>query len=262
MKTRLLQTCILTLLLFGCTTSPTGRSQIKIISAQQMDSMGAQSFAALKKESKIDPDKRHQAFARCVADALIPVLPPPYPSKDWEVVVFIDESPNAFALPGGKIGVNTGMIELVSGQDELAVVMAHELAHVVAEHGNERVSTQMATELGINLIASSAGTSNPDRTAALLGAGAQLGILLPFSRTQESEADELGLHYMAEAGFNPKASITLWKKMAEKSGKKVEFLQTHPNSENRIRQFEAWMPKAEVEYEAARNAGKKPDCYR
>ncbi|MFI4956587.1 MAG: M48 family metallopeptidase [Gammaproteobacteria bacterium] len=228
----------------------------------QMDKMGEQSFAALKKESKIDTNKSHQAFVQCVTNALLPSLPAHFADEKWEVVVFVDKSPNAFALPGGKIGVNTGMITLVSGQDELAVVLGHELAHVIAGHSNERVSTQMATELGINLIAASAGSSgvNANRTAALLGAGAQLGILLPFSRTQESEADKMGLTYMANAGFNPQASVTLWKKMAAEGKEKPEFLQTHPSSQNRVQQFETWMFDAESDYNAAKRMGKAPKC--
>ncbi len=256
--------CLMSICLVGvllaCATSPTGRHQMKIIPEKQMDNMGAESFKALKKESKIDTNPKNQAFVQCVTDALLPELPPAYQTKKWEVAVFVDKSPNAFALPGGKIGVNTGMIALVSSQDELAVVLAHELAHVVAGHGNERVSTQMATELGINLIAASAGANvNPSRMAALLGAGAQLGILLPFSRTQESEADHIGLIYMAKAGFDPHASITLWRKMdaQDKGEKKPEFLQTHPSSKNRIQQFETWMPAAEADYKTAKG---KPAC--
>jgi predicted Zn-dependent protease len=253
---------ILLSLLVGCTTSPTGRKQMKIIPEAQMDKMGEQSFAELKKESKIDKNKSNQAFVQCVTDALIPALPSNFADEHWEVVVFVDKSPNAFALPGGKIGVNTGMITLVTGQDELAVVLGHELAHVVAGHGNERVSTQMATDLGINLLAASAGSSgvNPDRAAALLGAGAQLGLLLPFSRTQESEADKMGLMYMANAGFNPQASITLWNKMAALGKEKPEFLQTHPASKNRVQQFETWMFEAESDYNFAKRSGKKPQC--
>src|SRR5206468_3009849 len=112
------------------TTSPTGRSQMKIIPEGQMDRMGEQSFTQIKKQTKIDSNKSHQAFVRCVSNALLPSLPSSYAKEKWEVVVFVDKSPNAFALPGGKIGVNTGMISLVSGQDELAVVLGHELAHV------------------------------------------------------------------------------------------------------------------------------------
>lgn len=236
---------------------------MKLIPQGQMNKMGEESFTAIKKESKLDNNKRNQAFVQCITDALLPSLPSQYASESWEVVVFVDKSPNAFALPGGKIGVNTGMITLVNGQDELAVVLGHELAHVVAGHSNERVSTQMATQLGVSLIASSAsnGTVGADRMASLLGAGAQIGILLPFSRTQESEADKMGLTYMANAGFNPEASVTLWKKMASAGGGKgPEFLQTHPSSQNRVQQFETWMPEAESDYEAAKRIGKSPKC--
>lgn len=263
MKTaKILTHVLLICALVGCTTSPTGRKQMKIIPEAQMDKMGEQSFAQLKKESKVDKNKSNQAFVQCVTNALIPSLPANYANEKWEVVVFVDKSPNAFALPGGKIGVNTGMITLVSGQDELAVVLGHELAHVVAGHGNERVSTQMATDLGINLLAASAGSSgmNADRAASLLGAGAQLGLLLPFSRTQESEADKMGLIYMANAGFNPQASITLWNKMAAQGKEQPEFLQTHPASKNRVKQFETWMFDAESDYNFAKRSGKVPKC--
>lgn len=222
-----------------------------------LNSMGAQSYEKLKKNEKIDTNSKTNRYVKCIVDNLIPVIDERYRDISWEVTVFVDDTANAFALPGGKIGVNTGMLKVATTQDELAAVIGHEIAHVVARHSNERASSQLATAAALNMVAAGSGNHNA-QIAAALGTGAYYGIQLPFSRTQESEADIIGLNYMAKAGFNPQASITLWQKMGEEGGKRPpEFLLTHPSSQTRIKRLEEHMSAALEYYRAAEQS---PQC--
>jgi predicted Zn-dependent protease len=181
--------------------------------------------------------------------------------QNWEVVVFEDKTLNAFALPGAKIGVHTGMMELVDNQDQLAAVLGHEVGHVIARHSNERASQQTLTEQTLGMIGQTEYGQNPLIMAGL-GLGAQYGVLMPYSRTHESEADLIGVDLMAKAGFNPEQSVTLWQKMAQASqgNQPSEFLSTHPAHETRIQQLQEHMPKALAFYKQAQAAGKIPTC--
>lgn len=249
-----------TLLLSACTTSPTGRSQFIMMPESTMNSMGEAAYNEIKKTQKIDKDPKVNQYVQCIANSLTQAIKADYQGPPWEVTVFIDDEPNAFALPGGKIGVNTGMLKVATNQDELAAVIGHEIGHVIARHSNERTSTQVATAVGVNALAAGVGNSN-GQIAAALGAGAYLGIQLPFSRTQESEADVLGINYMAKAGFNPEASVKLWEKMGAQGGKRPpEFLLTHPSSETRIENLKSHMPEALFLFQQAKAAGHKPQC--
>jgi predicted Zn-dependent protease len=179
------------------------------------------------------------------------------------VTVFEDESANAFALPGGKIGVHTGLLEVAKTPDQLAAVIGHEIGHVMAEHSNERVSTAFAANAGVQLAAALSGTDGPKQQMlmGLLGLGAQFGVLLPFSRTQESESDEIGLTLMARAGFDPRAAINLWENMAQAGGAQPpEFLSTHPSHGTRIEDLRAQMDEAVKIYQQARAQGRRPNC--
>lgn len=212
---RILIACALMALLGACATSPTGRNQLILVSPAQVRQMGIASFNDMRQAGKFADKPHERAYATCVADALISVLPKPWNQMKWEVQIIDDKSANAFALPGGRIGVNEGMFNVAANQDQLAVVLGHELSHVVARHGAERVSDHMAAKLGVALASIYGATQgvNPNTTQALLGMGTQVGILLPFSRAQESEADTVGQRYMARAGFDPRAAVTLWEKM-------------------------------------------------
>jgi predicted Zn-dependent protease len=183
-------------------------------------------------------------------------------SAAWEVVVFEDKAANAFALPGGKIGVYTGLLQVAKTQDQLAAVIGHEVAHVTARHANERVSTAFAAQAGLNIVDAIYGGTSAGRNAmALLGLGTQVGILMPFGRAQESEADLIGLDNMARAGFDPRESITLWQNMAKAGGgAPPEFLSTHPSHGTRVEDLNKRMPDAMRLYDAARVAGRKPRC--
>lgn len=253
-------TLVLLLLLVGCTTSPTGRSQFTMFSEQQMTSIGQASFQQIKEEEKIYRHPATQRYVQCVSDALFVVSGTP---GNWEVVVFDDDSPNAFALPGQKIGIYRGMLEVADTPARLAAVVGHEIAHVLANHGNERASTTLATQMGLALasvaLATQEGTD--ERMMAALGIGAQVGILLPFSRQHETEADLIGLDLMARAGFDPRESIALWENMrAKASGSPVEFMSTHPGHASRIRTLQNAMPTALQIYESALRQGRAPRC--
>ncbi len=258
-KIKLLFSCLLICALVACATSPTGRTQIAFMPDAEVNSMGLQAFDTLKRENKISQDAADNRFVSCVASAITREV-----GGEWEVVVFEDESLNAFALPGGKIGVHTGLLKLVDNQDQLAVVIGHEVGHVMARHSNERLSQQAGTNMGISLIqAIAVPQSALGQTAVgLLGIGAQYGVIMPFSRLHESEADTIGLELMAKAGFNPAESIKLWQKMAQASqgAEPVEFMSTHPSHASRIQNLQANLPKAQQLQQQANAAGKNPHC--
>jgi predicted Zn-dependent protease len=252
------------LLLAGCATSPTGRSQLQFFPESQMRSMGVDAFEQMKADQDTVDDGPLADYVNCVAGAIVPHVPDGYGDNGWEVAVFDDEAVNAFALPGGKMGVYTGLLEVAETPDQLATVIGHEIAHVMAEHANERMSTQFATTLGLGALQVAAG-DDPQRQElmAVLGLGAQVGIILPFSRLHESEADAIGLNLMARAGFDPRESVALWRNMARAGGAAPpEFLSTHPSRDTRIEDLQQAMPRAMYFYEQAREAGRVPDCVR
>ncbi|WP_456242977.1 M48 family metallopeptidase [Spiribacter onubensis] len=254
----------LALVVAACATSPTGRSQLQFFPASQMRSMGVEAYGQMKANEPVIEQGPVVDYVECVADAIIPQVPAEYAENGWEVTVFDSEQINAFALPGGKIGVYTGLLAVAENQDQLAAVIGHEIAHVMAEHANERMSTQFATTVGLGALQVAAG-DDPERQElmAVLGVGAQVGILLPFSRLHESEADEIGLDLMARSGFDPEASVALWRNMAEASGNgPPAFLSTHPSRDQRIDDLQAAMPRALYLYEQAVEAGRRPDCQR
>ena len=248
-------------LVIACTTSPLGRKQLTLFPASEMSQMGVAAFASMKKETPTSSNRRVNNYVNCVAYSITNTLPE---RQDWEVQVFEDDSANAFALPGGKIGVHTGLLEVAKTQDQLATVLAHEVAHVLANHSNERVSQSYLANTGLQLAQVAAGQPTPAKQQlfALLGIGTQVGGLLPFGRTQESEADLYGLDLMARAGFDPRASVDLWRNMAAKNQgqQPPEFLSTHPSHQTRIRDLNQRIPKAMPEYEAAKRAGRRPNC--
>lgn len=246
----------------ACAVSPTGRQQFAMMSPQQMDDMGAEAFAELKNQKPIADNQQVNRYVTCVAQAITSTLDKR--ENNWEVVVFEDETPNAFALPGGKIGVHTGLLDVAINQHQLATVIGHEIAHVLANHSNERLSQQTAVQGGLAVAGSIYGDSgaiSQQTMMKVLGLGAQVGFLLPFSRVHESEADVIGLDLMAQAGFDPRESVSLWRNMAQASqGQPMEFLSTHPSHGTRIQDLQANMGAAMNTYEAARSRGKTPNC--
>lgn len=248
----------------ACATSPEGRKQLALLPDDQIDNMGIQSFEQIKKETPTTNNKHTQLYVECIADRIIPhVTQNPDPSQ-WEVVVFEDEQANAFALPGYKIGVYTGLLRYAQNQDQLAAVMGHEVAHVIAKHGNERVSNQIAAEAGLAVAAIALGAAgNKDNGGLILaglGLGVQYGVILPFSRSHESEADLIGLDLMAKAGFNPAESVTLWQNMSQGGTSPPEFMSTHPSNETRIKQLKERIPKVNTYYQVAVKKGQRAKC--
>ena len=258
---------LLALLVAACATSPLGRSQLILIGDAQMNQMGVTSFQKMKTASKVSTDLRTKKYVECVSFAIIDQLPENWKQNQWEVVVFQDDSANAFALPGGKIGVHTGLLKVAKNQDQLATVLGHEVAHVLARHGAERVSQQFLAQTGMQFAEAYTNSQVSDNTKQALiltglGLGAQLGILLPFSRTHETEADLFGLDLMAKAGFDPRQSVPLWENMDAASGGKrpPQFLSTHPEPSNRIKNLSARMNQAIPLWQEARQNGRVPRC--
>ena len=258
MRNRLISLILGVAIVSGCATSPTGRSQLVLMPDSQMDQMGLQAFTNIKNKTPIDRKRTTNRYVQCVGNAITRVV-----GGDWEIVVFEDDTANAFALPGRKIGVNTGLLKVAENQHQLATVLGHEVAHVLSQHSNERVSQKFAVDQGLGLINAIASpqTGTGQTLMGLLGVGAEYGILLPYGRVQESEADILGLDLMAKAGFDPRESVKLWANMSSADrGQPPEFLSTHPSHSTRISDLNAHMPVALNLQSRARQQGKHPEC--
>lgn len=252
------------LLLAACETTPTGRRQLQLFPGEQVAQMGEAAYAQMRQKEPVLPQSHPVSrYIQCVARAVTAVVPPPRGGGGWDVTVFQGDQVNAFALPGGNIGIYTGLLKAARTPAQLAAVIGHEIAHVQAEHANARLSTQYATEAGLVLVQIlGQGTAVENRNVmALLGLGAQVGVLLPFGRAQETEADILGLRYTAEAGFDPRAAVELWQNMAQFGGDgPPTFLSTHPSGEQRIETLRRHMPDALAVYRKAKAGGRNPSC--
>jgi predicted Zn-dependent protease len=222
-----------------------------------MNQLGADAFNEMKKTIPIERSESINRYVNCIVQSELAVTEDDTGVSSWEVVVFKDNTPNAFALPGGKIGVHTGILPITKTTDQLAAVLGHEIGHVIARHGNERISQNQITQGGMEALTK----MGKGEMAGALGGGAKYGVLLPFSRAHESEADLIGLEIMAKAGFDPEESVALWENMsAMSSGKPNEILSTHPSDETRMKQLNAKMPDALQLRADAQRAGKNPVC--
>lgn len=262
-QNKLLTSIVAALLLAACATTPTGRRQLQLFPSDQVAQMGQAAFLQMRQTEPVAEDPTINKYVQCVVQPLTAVVPAPEGGGKWNVTVFKSDQVNAFALPGGNIGVYTGLFKAARTPAQLAAVIGHEIGHVQARHANARLSTQFATEAGLALIqAIGRGTAVESQQAmALLGLGAQVGLLLPFSRAQETESDILGLRYMAEAGFNPRAAVELWQNMTRVSGNgPPTFLSTHPSGEQRIETLQKHMPETLATYQKAQAAGRRPAC--
>ena len=244
--------CILT----GCHTVPqTGRSALHLVPASQLTAMASSQFDALKKETPISNNAEYNAMVQRAGERISKVAASDMPDAEWEFVVFEDDDQiNAFAMPGGKVAVYTGLFKVALNENDLAIVMGHEVAHVSAHHGNERMSQQLLTSGGAIALGVSTKDMDDGKRQLLMaayGAGTTLGILLPYSRYHESEADEIGLLYAARAGYDPRAAIPFWERMSAQSAGSAppEFLSTHPSGETRIERLQKLMPTAVNIYE-------------
>lgn len=243
---------LLTGLAAACATSPTGRTQLNLVSDGEINQMGVAAFEQMKQKTPPTTDGRVSGYVQCVAGAITREVG----GGGWEVRVFDDKNVNAFALPGGKIGVFTGLLNVAKNQDQLASVIGHEVAHVTARHHNARVSNQLAAQMGSGIVGSAAGI-DPN----LINTG--LGVfLLRFDRKDESEADQLGQDLMARAGFDPRQSVELWRNMQRQSGGGAppQWLSTHPSHESRIQDLSNQLSHTMPLFEQARASGKRPNC--
>jgi predicted Zn-dependent protease len=246
------------LLLAACSTVPvTGRQQLSLVPDESLLNASVQQYQEVLRTEKViqnTPESEmvkkvgariQQAVERYFAEQKMPEVLSGY---QWEFNLLESPEVNAWAMPGGKVAVYRGLLEVANTDPQLAAVVGHEIAHVVAKHGNERLSQGLLAQMGGQAL-SAAFSSQPEQTRQLLmsafGAGAQIGVLLPYSRLQETEADRLGLIFMAMAGYDPRAAIEVWQKMAERGkGGGLEFLSTHPADETRIRNLQQALPEA------------------
>lgn len=251
--------------LIGCETNPyTGRKQLLMTSIGQEVQMGVQAYNQVKSDPKMRPsqDPREIEPVKRVAARIVEAAKRSKYAEMaqqflWEVTVIKDDkTANAFALPGGKMAVYTGIFPMAKTEAGLAAVMGHEVVHALARHGAERMSQGQVANVGLQVVGAAIGLSggNPmlgQATMAALGAGAQVGVLLPFSRKHESEADYVGILLAADAGYDPRESVALWERMGQASGGggPAEFLSTHPSHDTRIEQLKEWMPEAMAIYQ-------------
>jgi predicted Zn-dependent protease len=247
------------------TTSPTGRTQVVGgVSQQELNQLGAQAFTELKTQKRQTSDAKQTREVQCIVAAIARQLPPGS-QGNWETAVFVDNEPNAFALPGGKVGVYTGIFTVARNQDQLAGVISHEIGHVISRHHDERITRQMGAQGAVQIIGALLGSRYGEGAgnAAMQGGSmlAQTGFLLPGSRQQESEADVVGQQLMAQAGFDPRGAVALWENMiAASNSRPPQWLSTHPNPENRIRELQQRAASLMPVYEQARAAGRRPAC--
>lgn len=256
MKSRILSSTLAALLLAACQNVPiTGRSQLQMISEGAEASLGLSAYQDVMKKEKVSHDPKLNELVTRVGSRIAAATG--RTDYKWEFRVFDnDKLANAFCLPGGKVAVYTGLMPVARDEAGLAAVIGHEVAHAIARHGGERMSQQLLLE-GVALAAamSAKDEKKGELYATLLGVGATFGILLPYSRLHESEADRMGLVYMAKAGYDPRAARDFWARMAANDGKKgkpPEWLSTHPADDKRIRQIEQWLPEALSHYRPVR----------
>ncbi|OHB75735.1 MAG: peptidase M48 [Planctomycetes bacterium RBG_16_59_8] len=249
---------VLALFLVSCITNPvTGRRQLILIPSSEMLSMSFSQYGQFLKENKLSGNRQAAAMVRRVGQR-IQVAVEQYAKEkgwddrlagyQWEYNLVESKDVNAWCMPGGKVVFYTGILPLTKDEDGMAVVMGHEIAHAIAEHGNERMSHGLLVNLG-GAALQEALKNEPQATQQLwttaFGAGAQFGVLLPFSRSHESEADRMGLIFMAMAGYDPREAVEFWTRMAAAGGQKPpEFMSTHPSDQRRIDDIKRLLPEA------------------
>lgn len=241
------------------TVPVTGRHQKVAMSEQDQAKLGADAYNQVLQQDAADvvvsgPDAE---LVQRVGERIAAVADDP--GYEWQFTLITSSEVNAWCLPGGKVAVYSGILPVTQDENGLAVVMAHEIAHAIAQHGAERMLQEQLTQVGLTAVSTTLGGLDPGARGAVLalfGAGAQFGVLLPFSRDMESEADHIGLIYMARAGYDPEAAVALWQRMADqRDGPQIpEYASTHPSDETRIKNLQKWMPEAKKEYEKAQSA--------
>ncbi len=255
----------LLLLMAACSTVPvTGRQQLNLVPESSLTQAGLQQYQEFLQENEVIRGTAQSEMVQRVGQRVAQAVERYFREQGqsealqgykWEFNLVNQPEVNAFALPGGKVVVFKGLLDVANTDAQLAAVIGHEIAHVVAKHGNERMSQALLTQMGGTAL-SAALSSQPQATQQLLmtafGAGAQVGVLLPFSRLQESEADRLGLIFMAMAGYDPQAAVEVWREMAARGqGGGPEFLSTHPADQTRIKNIQEHIPEAMRYYRPA-----------
>lgn len=259
MRKSSLSILLMLLFCFACGTVPlTGRKQLNLIPSSQINTLAFQSYQEVLEESKLSNNQQQVNMVKNVGKRISGAIEQYLKDKgledrikgfQWEFnLIEDDKMVNAWAMPGGKVAFYTGIMPICENEEGVAVVMSHEIAHAIAEHGNERMSQQLALQLGGTAL-SVALSQKPQMTRQLamaaFGLGAQVGVLLPYSRSHESEADELGVYFMAMAGYDPHAAAPFWERMAAQGGASPpEFLSTHPAPETRVKRIQKVVPKA------------------
>jgi predicted Zn-dependent protease len=255
LKTALCASVIVTVLT-ACTTNPvTGRKELNMVSGDEETKLGLTSFDQMKKEVPVSKDPTANAMVQRVGKKIAAIAGKDMPNAQWEFVVFDSKEANAFCLPGGKVGVYTGLLPIAKDDSGLATVLGHEIGHAVSHHGAERMSQAQLLQVGgqaVGALTSNSSQITQTAVAAVYGLGGKLGYELPHSRAQESEADKIGLIYMTRAGYAPEQALAFWQRFAAynnaNGGSKTPgFLSTHPLDEVRIKQIQEWIPEVKAQ---------------
>ena len=245
-------TVFFVVIIVACVTTPiSNKSAFIMIPMRQEIALGKQAYKQILKKEMDSDDKKTTALVKQIGLRIAKVSA--MPNLDWEFHLIESKQQNAFALPGGKVAVYTGLLPIAMNEAGLATVMSHEIAHVVARHGAQRMTRQLVLTAGLMATSISLKNSKQKKLImAALGVGIVYGLTLPFSRTNEAEADQIGLRYMARAGYNPNEAIRFWKRFANvKGGQKVpEFLSTHPADKTRIALINRYLTRAKIDYNA------------
>jgi predicted Zn-dependent protease len=241
----------ITLALTGCYTVPiSGRTTLNMVTMAEEAQLGLQAYEDAKAQTPQLKDSAVNDRVTRIGNRIAQVSH--FPEWDWEFVVFDDpDIPNAWCLPGGKVAVYSGLLPYVKTDGELATVMAHEIAHAIARHGAERMSQEMVRAAGAAVVAETVGDEYVEMSKVVYGVGSDLFVMLPYSRKHELEADQIGLIYMARAGYDPNEAVTFWERFSQvgEGQKPPEFLSTHPADENRVQQIKELLPAAVEEYQ-------------
>ena len=252
--------CLLMLLLpcmlifSACSTVPyTGRSQLLVTSIAEENQMGEQAWQEVKKKERISTNRKYTSAVTRVGKNI--AIASNRPDFKWEFKTFDSKQANAFCLPGGKVAVYTAIFDYASNDAELAAVIGHEVGHAIARHGGERVSQGMFQQAGAEVVSATVGEKYRDMAMMAYGIGSNLGVMLPYSRTHEYEADHIGIILMAKAGYDPRYAISFWQKFSKisQTNSFTEYLSTHPMGEHRIERLKKLLPEAMKIYNKAKH---------